>query len=127
MNYASFWRRIFAGIIDSVIYVPFEILRVKYASQNTYILILAYILIGAYFVFFWMRYSATVGMMLLQIQLVVKEGARINFGRAIIRYIGLYISAYTILGGLWMLWDKNKQMWHDKLAGTYVIRVPKTR
>lgn len=27
------------------------------------------------------------------------------------------------LGYLWMLWDKNKQTWHDKVAGTIVIKV----
>ena len=37
------------------------------------------------------------------------------------RYIGLHVSSFTLIGGLWMLWDKHKQMWHDKLAGTFVI------
>ena len=33
---------------------------------------------------------------------------------------------YILIGGLgflWMVWDKNKQTWHDKAAGSYVIRV----
>jgi uncharacterized RDD family membrane protein YckC len=29
----------------------------------------------------------------------------------------------TFLGFLWALWDKNNQTWHDKIAGTEVIRV----
>ena len=27
------------------------------------------------------------------------------------------------LGYLWMLWDPQRQTWHDKAAGTYVVRV----
>jgi uncharacterized RDD family membrane protein YckC len=29
------------------------------------------------------------------------------------------------LGFLWMIWDSNKQTWHDKIAGTVVVRQPK--
>jgi uncharacterized RDD family membrane protein YckC len=32
----------------------------------------------------------------------------------------LYLPA--ILDGLWPLWDKNRQAWHDKIAGTVVVR-----
>jgi uncharacterized RDD family membrane protein YckC len=29
------------------------------------------------------------------------------------------------LGFLWMIWDQEKQTWHDKIAGTIVIRLPR--
>lgn len=28
------------------------------------------------------------------------------------------------LGYLWILWDKDKQTWHDKMASTTVVKVP---
>jgi uncharacterized RDD family membrane protein YckC len=46
----------------------------------------------------------------------------IGFGRGIIRFLGKYISAIPcLLGFLWMLWDKEKQTWHDKIASTVVV------
>jgi uncharacterized RDD family membrane protein YckC len=29
------------------------------------------------------------------------------------------------LGFFWILWDKDQQGWHDKIAGTVVVRLPK--
>jgi uncharacterized RDD family membrane protein YckC len=122
IKYAGFWARILAGIIDDIIFIPFELIRQKSFPHNWNVILAGYILIGIYCIFFWMRYSATPGMMLLRIKLIAKEGSHFTIGRAILRYIGLQISSFTIIGGLWMLWDKHKQMWHDKFAGTYVIK-----
>jgi uncharacterized RDD family membrane protein YckC len=122
MSYAIFRVRVLSGIIDGLIYMPFELIRIKYFSHNWKVLLAHYILLGFYDVFFWMRYGATPGMMLLRIKLIVKEGTHFTLGRAILRHIGLYISSFTIIGALWMLWDERKQMWHDKIAGTYVIQ-----
>jgi uncharacterized RDD family membrane protein YckC len=122
MQYASFWNRILAGLIDGAILLPFEILRIKYIPHTWKASLVANILIGVYYVFFWMRYAATPGMMVLQIRIIRKENLPLTIVRAILRFIGLQISCITIIGGLWMLWDKNKQMWHDKLAGTYVAK-----
>ncbi len=73
---------------------------------------------------FWMTYSATPGKMLLDCDIVdARSGAPITFRQALLRYIGYYISAFALgLGFLWIAWDKRKQGWHDKLAGTVVIR-----
>ncbi len=122
IKYAGFWTRILSGIIDDIIFVPFELIRQKYFLHNWNVILAGYILIGIYYVFFWMRYGATLGMMLLRIKLITKEGTHFTVGRAVLRYIGLHISSFTIIGGLWMLWDEHKQMWHDKFAGTYVIK-----
>jgi uncharacterized RDD family membrane protein YckC len=29
------------------------------------------------------------------------------------------------LGGLWILRDPERQAWHDRIAGTYVVKVPR--
>lgn len=48
----------------------------------------------------------------------------IGYGRAIVRYIGRFVSSIAcLLGYLWMLWDKEKQTWHDKFASTVVVPV----
>ena len=51
-------------------------------------------------------------------------GGPIGFGRAVIRYFGRIVSIIAcFLGYLWMLWDKEKQTWHDKFASDVVVPV----
>ena len=50
------------------------------------------------------------------------DGGPIGFGRGVIRYFGRIISAIPLgLGYWWMLWDPEKQCWHDKFASDYVV------
>jgi uncharacterized RDD family membrane protein YckC len=52
-----------------------------------------------------------------------RSGAPIGVGRAVGRYFGRLISAVPCyLGFLWMLWDANKQTWHDKFVQSVVVK-----
>ena len=52
------------------------------------------------------------------------SGGPIGFGRGVIRYLGRLLSGFACgLGYLWMLWDKEKQCWQDKIATTVVVPV----
>jgi uncharacterized RDD family membrane protein YckC len=43
--------------------------------------------------------------------------------RALLRYVGLIISIVVLLlGVIWIAFDSRKQGWHDKIAGTVVVR-----
>lgn len=51
---------------------------------------------------------------------------KLTTGQAILRYIGYYASTIPLLLGLvWVGFDARKQGWHDKIAGTLVIKAPK--
>ena len=51
-------------------------------------------------------------------------GGPIGNSRAFIRYIGRFVSTIVfLLGYFWMLWDPEKQTWHDKFAGSVVVPV----
>jgi uncharacterized RDD family membrane protein YckC len=67
----------------------------------------------------------TLGKMVLGIKVQASDGSPVGYWRALIRTIGYTVSFFfmTFLGFLWALWDKNNQTWHDKIAGTEVIRV----
>jgi uncharacterized RDD family membrane protein YckC len=65
----------------------------------------------------------TPGKVLIGIRVVKANGAPLTAADAIIRYIGYYINTFFIfIGWLWAIWDGNHQGWHDKLAGTYVVK-----
>ena len=53
-----------------------------------------------------------------------ERGQPITAGRAFGWYLAHIVSQFLCyLGYLWMLWDKRKQTWHDKIAGTVVVKV----
>jgi uncharacterized RDD family membrane protein YckC len=67
----------------------------------------------------------TVGQMAMGIRVIdFNTGGSIGYGRAFLRWLVSIISALVIfLGYLWMLWDKEKQCWHDKAANDVVVPV----
>jgi len=67
----------------------------------------------------------TIGKRALGIRVIdFGTGGPIGFGRAIIRYLGRIVSTIPcFLGYFWMLWDKERQCWHDKFANDVVVPV----
>jgi hypothetical protein len=52
------------------------------------------------------------------------EGNPVFSGKALLRYVGYVVSGVALsIGFLWMEFDRKRQGWHDKLAGTYVVDV----
>jgi uncharacterized RDD family membrane protein YckC len=65
----------------------------------------------------------TVGKKAMNIRVIdFNGGGPIGTGRALLRYVGRIVSAIPcLLGYFWMLWDSEKQTWHDKIATTVVV------
>ena len=91
---------------------------------GTYDFILTWIFPFIFTVLFWIYKSATPGKMALKAVIVdAKTGDLLTTKQSIIRYLAYYISIIPLgLGCLWVAWDQKKQGWHDKIAGTVVIR-----
>ena len=75
-------------------------------------------------VIFWIAKQATPGKMVFSAVIVdATSGEAPNGGQMIGRYLGYFIACLPLfLGILWVGLDKRKQGWHDKLAGTVVVR-----
>ena len=75
-------------------------------------------------IWFWLRYSATPGKMATGLTVVdARTGKKITTLQGIIRYLSYFISTIPLgLGLIWVGIDRRKQGWHDKLAGTVVLR-----
>jgi len=67
----------------------------------------------------------TVGKMAVGIRVIsYADGGPIGYGRAFIRWLGRILSSIVILlGYFWMLWDRERQTWHDKLANSVVVPI----
>ena len=119
---ASFGRRLVAAIIDGILLgIPGSIL---YAINHTLGYVVQLLLTIAYLTYFEGSSSGqTVGKKAMGIRVIdFRSGGPIGHGRAFIRWIGRYVSAIPcLLGYFWMLWDKEKQTWHDKFANDVVV------
>ena len=90
--------------------------------QNDFI-VMNLLVSAAYNLFFMTRFNGqTPGKMMLGLRAVKKNGARFRLADALLRnVIGYTLSGMFLLGYLWVLFDRESQTWHDKLAGTVVI------
>jgi uncharacterized RDD family membrane protein YckC len=122
---AGFWRRFFAALLDGIIIaIVYGILAAAIGGTGAYGLGLLISL--AYFTYFeGSAKGQTPGKMALGIRVIdFGGGGSIGYGRAFIRWIGRIVSELPILlGYLWMLWDKERQTWHDKFANAVVVPV----
>jgi uncharacterized RDD family membrane protein YckC len=80
----------------------------------------------AYFIGFYVWRGTTLGGLVLGLKVVRLDGRKIDFACALVRGLGAVLSGLAgMLGWFWCAWDKDRQTWHDKLAGTVVVRVDK--
>jgi uncharacterized RDD family membrane protein YckC len=80
----------------------------------------------AYFSGLWAWKGTTIGGIVLNLHVVRVDGQPLNFLTALVRSLAAIFSAMVcFLGFFWIGWDRDKQGWHDKIAGTVVVRVPR--
>ena len=142
-NYAGFWLRLVAAVIDAIIMTLITLIPaflVGYmigvnmaGTAPSYEIEATAEAVGNLmgFVVGWLyytlmessKYQATLGKKLLGLRVVDLDGNRIGFGKANGRYFGKLLSLFTLLiGHLMMGWTKRKQSLYDKMAGCLVVR-----
>jgi uncharacterized RDD family membrane protein YckC len=120
MPKAMFRDRLAAFVLDLVLMViVINILRAD--PDEMFIPIML-----AYHVGFWTWKQTTVGGIICQLRIVRVDGAPLSFADALVRGLASIFSlAVFFIGALWILRDPDSQAWHDKVAGTYVVKVPR--
>jgi uncharacterized RDD family membrane protein YckC len=85
--------------------------------------------IGAYMIPLWLRYSSSLGKMILRMEIQdVTTGAHMTRKQVILRFIGYVISGMLFtFGFIWMLFNKKRQGWHDLMAHTVVVVKPRKK
>jgi len=137
-KYAGFWLRVWASIIDTILImlITFPLLISVYGTDyfdpeiSGFIagpadFLISWVFPAIAIIVFWIYKSATPGKMVISAKIVdARTGEKASTGQLIGRYLSYYISAIPLgLGIVWVAFDKRKQGWHDKLAGTVVVRM----
>jgi uncharacterized RDD family membrane protein YckC len=82
--------------------------------------------LAAYGAIMWKMRGSTVGGLVFDLRVVRADGRPMEWETAIVRALGCFLSlAVAGLGFIWIAFDSANQAWHDKIAGTLVVRVPK--
>ena len=127
---ASFWERMGAAFLDIVV-VGF-ITGIAHGPLGFLLAFLSgppifFIVALAYFAGMWAWKGTTVGGIVLKLHVVRTDGRPLTFVAALVRGLAAALSVVVLfLGFLWIAWDRDKQGWHDKIAGTVVVRLPRS-
>ncbi len=139
LNYAGFWIRLLAYLLDcillEIVLVPLSMLiRVMIgAPANPWeanlvaSLISAPInilLVASYYTFFVGKFGATPGKMAARLRIVNPDGSPVSYGKACGRYFAQILSSLCLcIGFLMIAWDSEKRGLHDRVCATRVIRI----
>jgi uncharacterized RDD family membrane protein YckC len=86
------------------------------------------VMLAGYGALMWKLKGTTIGGIICNLRVVRTDGRDIEWETAIVRALSCFLSLAPVgLGFFWMLFDANRQTWHDKIAGTIVVRVPKNQ
>jgi uncharacterized RDD family membrane protein YckC len=81
------------------------------------------VLAAGYFLFFWSLSGQTLGKLLTGSRVVDRHGGALGFGRAGMRLLGWILSLLPLGAGFLGIWtDSERRGWHDRLAGSKVVR-----
>ena len=135
-EYAGFWIRVGASIIDTIllmlVIVPLLVALYGWAyfDPNQMVvarpgeMLITWVLPAVAVLAFWILRQATPGKMVVSTRIVdAASGEPPSAGQFIGRYLAYFVATLPLfLGILWVAFDRRKQGWHDKLAGTVVVR-----
>ena len=120
---ASFGQRFGAALLDGLVFVVLGLILRRFVEFGLAQTIQTLAALGYYIALEGSDAGQTFGKRVLGIRVVdLSGGGPIGYGRATVRYFGRILSAIPLLlGFLWMLWDDQKQTWHDKFANSIVV------
>ena len=117
---AAFFDRVAAFALDCLL-VGIAILVFDLNRHGTFPLLLF-----AYHVAFWAWKGTTLGGIVVGLRVIRVPRTDMRFADALVRGLaGIFSLVALGIGCFWMLQDPERQMWHDKIAGTVVVKVPR--
>lgn len=134
-QYIGFWWRVCASIVDSILLVIISLPILLHVYGEQYLwsddliqgpldFLLSWVFPTIAIILFWIYKGATPGKMAVSARIVdAQTGEQPSPAQFVGRYFAYFVSLLPLgLGVIWVAFDKRKQGWHDKLAGTLVIR-----
>jgi uncharacterized RDD family membrane protein YckC/cytoskeletal protein CcmA (bactofilin family) len=113
---AGFWIRMVALLVDLILV----------AIVFHFVPVLFMVALATYAAVLWKLRGATIGGIIFGIKIVRLDGRPSDWVTMIVRALACFLSLVVVgLGFFWIAFDPEKQGWHDKIAGTVAVRLPK--
>jgi uncharacterized RDD family membrane protein YckC len=120
---AGFWRRLLATLLDAVV-VSLTLGLLHRVWPNFGGVFPFWLAI--YCISLWATKGATIGGIICGLKVVRLDDRPVSWSVAAVRGLSAFLSlAIAGLGFIWVAFDDDKQSWHDKIAGTTIVKVPK--
>ena len=150
LEYAGFWVRLGANLIDGIILGfiawiigcifitmghsdvvdavnPFGEIGIGYSFVLLRLIgtSTSFLIKVVYFAGFWVWRGQTPGKMVMGIKVIRTDSSPLTWPYALLRYLGYIVSTMILfIGFIWIAFDSRKQGIHDKIADTYVVKLP---
>ena len=119
---AGFWVRMGALFLD-ILLVGFATSLLHSFGDHHFLGDFHIVVLAIYGAVMWKLRGTTVGGIVFDLHVVRVDGRPLDWETAIVRALGCFLSlAVVFLGFIWIAFDDNHQAWHDKIAGTVVVR-----
>jgi uncharacterized RDD family membrane protein YckC/cytoskeletal protein CcmA (bactofilin family) len=123
---AGFWIRVAAAFLDVILVaIVFGLLEgmlgrlVHFGGSFP-------LWYAVYHVAMWATKGTTIGGIICGLKVVRLDDRPLDWTVAVVRALSAFLSlAVAGLGFIWVAFDDEKQSWHDKIAGTTIVKVPK--
>ncbi len=122
MPRAGFWIRLWATLIDLLLVVVVLWFMPFHLHEFPRFVVFLW---AAYHVAMWTWRGTTIGGIVMGLRVIRVDGQPMTVSVALVRALLCFLSALPLmLGFIWAGWDKENQAWHDKIAGTVIVKVP---
>ncbi|GGA73303.1 RDD family protein [Neiella marina] len=141
VQYAGFWLRLVAVLIDSALlllilgpvlvllfgveyFVPADVEKTPDLTTSILDALINNVVPAVLTIFLWVKFAGTPGKLLLGLAVVDKDSFdSISIKQAVLRYLGYIPSTLVLmLGFIWVAFEQRKRGWHDMIGGTVVIK-----
>jgi len=114
----GFWMRIAATLIDVIV--------VGIVGSILFLSEWFLLLFAVYCAVLWVTKGTTIGGIVFGLKIVRLDEGPVDWSVSIVRVLAGFLSLVVAgLGFIWVAFDPEKQSWHDKIAGTIVVRTPR--
>lgn len=125
LEYAGFWIRLGAGVIDLLILGSVSGIIAYFFSSPIVWSTSGVAISIVYWLGFWVWRGQTPGKMAVGVKVIRTDSSPVKWQCAVYRCLGYVVSAITLfIGFIWVAFDGRKQGVHDKIADTYVVKLP---
>jgi len=115
---AGFWIRLVASFLDLIL--------LSVTAAMIHVAGVFFLVFAAYCVVLWVLKGTTIGGIICGLKVVRLDDRPVDWSVGVVRALAAFLSLAVFgLGFIWVAFDEEKQSWHDKIAGTTIVKMPK--